>query len=132
MMTSNHILPRVTAGLSAAFSQPFHAGSLAAGAFDFKKSDKILWVDRLTVALTPGSISALQTPAKRRIFMPEVIVRKGEPIDRALKRLKNKLDAEGIMEEVRRLRAFETPSQKLRRKAKLAAKRGKLKFRFNP
>jgi len=26
--------------------------------------------------------------------MPEVIVRKGEPVDRALKRLKNKLDAE--------------------------------------
>ena len=39
--------------------------------------------------------------------MPEVIVRKGEPVDRALKRLKNKLDAEGILEEVRRLRAFE-------------------------
>ena len=38
--------------------------------------------------------------------MPEVIVRKGEPIDRALKRLKNKLDAEGIMDEVRRLRAL--------------------------
>ena len=36
--------------------------------------------------------------------MPEVIVRKGEPVDRALKRLKNKLDAEGILEEVRRLR----------------------------
>jgi len=33
--------------------------------------------------------------------MPEVIVRKGEPVDRALKRLKNKLDAEGILEEVR-------------------------------
>ena len=44
--------------------------------------------------------------------MPEVIVRKGEPIDRALKRLKSKLDAEGIMDEVRRLRAFETPTQK--------------------
>ncbi len=28
--------------------------------------------------------------------MPEVIVRKGEPVDRALKRLKNKLDAEGV------------------------------------
>ena len=63
--------------------------------------------------------------------MPEDIVRKGEPIDRALKRLKNKLDAEGIMEEVRRLRAFETPSQKVRRKAKAAAKRGKMKFRFS-
>lgn len=64
--------------------------------------------------------------------MPEVIVRKGEPIDRALKRLKNKLDSEGILEEVRRLRAFETPAQKTRRKAKANSKRGKLKFRFKP
>jgi len=63
--------------------------------------------------------------------MPEVIVRKGEPVDRALKRLKNKLDAEGILEEVRRLRAFETPSQKHRRKARANAKRGRMKFRFN-
>jgi len=64
--------------------------------------------------------------------MPEVIVRKGEPVDRALKRLKNKLDAEGILEEVRRLRAFETPNQKSRRKANANAKRGRTKFRFNP
>lgn len=62
--------------------------------------------------------------------MPEVIVRKGEPIDRALKRLKNKLDAEGILDEVRRLRAFETPGQKTRRKARANAKRNKMKFRF--
>jgi small subunit ribosomal protein S21 len=66
-----------------------------------------------------------------QIAMPEVIVRKGEPVDRALKRLKNKLDAEGILEEVRRLRAFETPSQKTRRKAKANAKRVRAKFRFN-
>ena len=64
--------------------------------------------------------------------MPEVIVRKGEPVDRALKRLKNKLDAEGILEEVRRLRAIETPSQKTRRKAEANAKRGRAKVRFNP
>jgi ribosomal protein S21 len=64
-------------------------------------------------------------------FMPEVIVRKGEPIDRALKRLKSKMDSEGIMDEVRRLRAFETPTQKSRRKAKANAKRAKMKFRFN-
>ncbi len=63
--------------------------------------------------------------------MPEVTVRKGEPIDRALKRLKNKLDAEGILEEVRRLRAFETPTQRTRRKARANAKRAKLKLRFN-
>ena len=65
-------------------------------------------------------------------LMPEVIVRKGEPVDRALKRLKSKLDAEGILDEVRRLRAFETPNQKSRRKAKANAKRGRTKFRFNP
>jgi small subunit ribosomal protein S21 len=63
--------------------------------------------------------------------MPEVIVRKGEPIDRALKRLKGKMDSEGIMDEVRRLRAFETPTQKYRRKAKANAKRAKMKQRFN-
>ena len=60
--------------------------------------------------------------------MPEVIVRKGEPIDRALKRLKGKIDAEGLMDEVRRLRAFETPVQRVRRKAKNNAKRAKLKI----
>ncbi len=64
-------------------------------------------------------------------FMPEVSVRKGEPIDRALKRLKSKMEAEGIMEEVRRLRAFETPTQKTKRKAKANAKRAKAKFRFH-
>ncbi len=63
--------------------------------------------------------------------MPEIIVRKGEPIDRALKRLKGKIDAEGTMDEVRRLRAFETPVQRTRRKAKNNAKRAKLKIRFN-
>lgn len=63
--------------------------------------------------------------------MPEVVIKKGESIDRALKRLKSKLDAEGIMDEVRRLRAFETPTQKSRRKAKINAKRAKQKFRFS-
>jgi small subunit ribosomal protein S21 len=64
-------------------------------------------------------------------FMPEVVVKKGEPIDRALKRLKGKLENEGTLDEVRRLRAFETPTQKARRKAKAAAKRNKMKFRFS-
>ena len=63
--------------------------------------------------------------------MPEIIVKKGEPIDRALKRLKGKIDAEGLMDEVRRLRAFETPVQRTRRQAKNNAKRAKMKIRFN-
>ncbi len=62
--------------------------------------------------------------------MPEVQVKKGEPVDRALKRLKTKLETEGILDEVRRLRAFETPKERTRRKARAAAKRGKVRFRF--
>ncbi len=64
--------------------------------------------------------------------MPEVQVKKGEPVDRALKRLKTKLETEGILDEVRRLRAFETPKERTRRKARAAAKRGKVRFRFQP
>jgi small subunit ribosomal protein S21 len=62
--------------------------------------------------------------------MPEVFVKKGESVDRALKRLKNKLETEGIMEEVRRLRAFETPNARLKRKARANAKRARFKIRF--
>lgn len=62
--------------------------------------------------------------------MPEVDVKKGEPIDRALKRLKSKMESEGIMEEIRRLRAFETPAQRTKRKARANAKRNKNRFRF--
>lgn len=63
--------------------------------------------------------------------MPEVSIKKGESVDRALKRLKNKLEAEGILDEVRRLRAFETPVQRFRRKQRAAAKKSRLKFRAN-
>ncbi len=62
--------------------------------------------------------------------MPEIQVRKGEPVDRALKRLKTKLEMEGILEEMRRLRSHETPVERSRRKARASAKRGKIRFRF--
>lgn len=62
--------------------------------------------------------------------MTDVTVKKGESIDRALKRLKNKLEAEGIIEEMRRLRAFETPNQRTKRKARAKAKRARNRFRF--
>ena len=57
--------------------------------------------------------------------MHEVVVRQGEPIDRALKRLKGKIDADGVLEEVRRLRSFETPAQRAKRKLKANHKREK-------
>ncbi|MFK5921314.1 MAG: 30S ribosomal protein S21 [Verrucomicrobiota bacterium] len=62
--------------------------------------------------------------------MAEVSVKKGEPVDRALKRLKNKLENEGILEEIRRLRSFETPTQRTKRKARANAKRARNRVRF--
>ncbi|VVM06785.1 30S ribosomal protein S21 [Methylacidimicrobium cyclopophantes] len=52
--------------------------------------------------------------------MTEVRVKKGESIDKALRRLKRKLDREGTLREVRARRSFEKPSDRRRRKAKEA------------
>ena len=49
-------------------------------------------------------------------------VRSGEPIDRALKRLKARIEKEGIIDDVRRKRAYETPAQVEKRKAKKLSK----------
>ncbi|MFH0953843.1 MAG: 30S ribosomal protein S21 [Verrucomicrobiota bacterium] len=49
--------------------------------------------------------------------MSEVRIRKGESVDKALRRLKKKLDKEGIMREIRAHRHYEKPSEKKRRKA---------------
>jgi len=52
----------------------------------------------------------------------EVIVRKNESVDKALRRLKKKMDKEGIMKQLKRHRHYEKPSQ-LRRKRKTKKKR---------
>ncbi len=48
----------------------------------------------------------------------EIRMKKGEPIDRALRRLKKKLDKEGTLKELRNRRHFEKPSEKKRRTAR--------------
>lgn len=48
--------------------------------------------------------------------MAEVKIRKGESVDKALRRLKKKLDKEGIMREIRSHRYYEKPSERRRRK----------------
>ncbi len=53
----------------------------------------------------------------------EVKIRKGEPVERALRRLKKKLDKEGVMREIRAHRHYEKPSVKKRRKAARARSR---------
>lgn len=60
-----------------------------------------------------------------------VEMKKGEPVDRALKRLKTKLDTEGILEEMRRRRSFETPTQRFQRKLRTASKRNKVRWHYS-
>ena len=62
--------------------------------------------------------------------MRGVNIHKGEPVDRALKRLKSMLDNEGILEEMRRRRSFETPVQRAKRKSRSASKRKKQRFKY--
>ncbi|MDX2110060.1 MAG: 30S ribosomal protein S21 [Verrucomicrobiota bacterium] len=51
----------------------------------------------------------------------EIRIRKGEPMDRALRRLKKKLDREGVIRDVRAKRYFEKPCEVRRRKKKVSA-----------
>ncbi len=59
-----------------------------------------------------------------------VAIKNGETVDRALKRLKTKLDTEGILEEMRRRRAHESTTDRKIRKARTAPKRNKVRWRY--
>jgi len=59
--------------------------------------------------------------------MHTVHVRPNENIDFALKRLKQKMDQDYVLDEVRNRRAFETTAQKRKRKAKALTRKNKLK-----
>ena len=55
--------------------------------------------------------------------MIQVKVKKGEPVERALKRLKKIMDKEGMMKQLRANRYFEKPSEKKRKKSARARAR---------
>ncbi len=52
--------------------------------------------------------------------MTEIKLKKGEPVDRALRRLKKRVDREGTLRTVRAHRHYEKPSERRRRKLKVA------------
>ena len=52
-----------------------------------------------------------------------VRLRKGEPVEKALKRLKKIMDKEGLMKQLRAGRYFEKPCEKRRKKAARAKAR---------
>ena len=61
--------------------------------------------------------------------MIEIKLKKGEPVERAIRRLKKKLDREQTLKEFRERRRFEKPSAKRRRKQKAARFAAMLKAR---
>jgi small subunit ribosomal protein S21 len=50
--------------------------------------------------------------------MSEVRLKKGESVEKALRRLKKKLDREGTLREARQRRNYEKPSERRKRKLK--------------
>jgi small subunit ribosomal protein S21 len=63
--------------------------------------------------------------------MSEVYLKRGEPVDKALRRLKKKLDREQTLYQVRLHRRFEKPSAKKRKKQKAARFAAMLKARHS-
>ena len=55
--------------------------------------------------------------------MIHVRLKKGEPVERALKRLKKMMDKEGMMKQLRANRYYEKPSEKKRKKSARARSR---------
>jgi small subunit ribosomal protein S21 len=63
--------------------------------------------------------------------MSNVILKKGEPVDKALRRLKKKLMREQTLIEYRQHRHYEKPSEQRRRKEKVARFNAMLKARYS-
>ena len=74
-------------------------------------------------------ITGVFNPTVKDTYMPSVKVRMGEPIDKALRALKKKLDKEGIMKAAKAHRFYDKPSVKSRLKSKAATKRTKTALR---
>jgi small subunit ribosomal protein S21 len=66
----------------------------------------------------------------REFALTEIKLKKGEPVDRALRRLKKKIDREGVLKEVRNHRHYEKPSARRRRKMKIARFSAMLSARY--
>lgn len=55
--------------------------------------------------------------------MPKVHVKENEPLERALRRFKKKIEREGIIKQVKARKHYEKPSVKKRRKMREARKK---------
>jgi small subunit ribosomal protein S21 len=62
--------------------------------------------------------------------LTEIKLKKGESVEKALRRLKKRIDREGTLREVRNHRHYEKPSERKRRKMKMARFSAMLSARY--
>jgi len=62
--------------------------------------------------------------------LTEIKLKKGESVEKALRRLKKKIDREGVLKQVRNHRHYEKPSERRRRKMKMARFSAMLSARY--
>lgn len=55
--------------------------------------------------------------------MPKVEIKKGEELEKALRKFKTKLKREGILEEMKKREFYEKPSQRRRKREEAARRR---------
>ena len=78
--------------------------------------------------MTPGLPADMSRRGSE--ILTEIRLKKGEPVERALRRLKKRIDREGTLKEVRNHRHYEKPSERRRRKEKVARFSAKLRARY--
>lgn len=95
--------------------------------FDRGENGTTLTARRRVQPKLPGSTDPISSNQRSNPGVPqvpsEVNTKKGEPIEKALRRLKKKLDREGVLRELRNRRHYEKPSEIRRREEKRIAKR---------
>jgi small subunit ribosomal protein S21 len=84
----------------------------------------------VTSLLFLASYRRAATFGRDNLIMSEVKLKKGEPVERAIRRLKKKLDREQTLQQFRLRRRFEKPSARKRRKEKAARFSAMLKARY--
>ena len=77
-----------------------------------------------------GIVSAMCKQKGSEPHLTEIRIRKGETLDRALRRLKKRLDRENVIKDARNNRYYEKPSVRKRRKMKVAKFTQMLKTRY--
>ena len=90
--------------------------------------EKVIDADGPTL-LMPDSFNNI-VPFKNTNMPVEIKIRKSETMDKAIRRLKKKLERESIIKDVRAKRYFEKPCEVRRRKKKVQAFSNMLRQRY--